>query len=140
MDLFSFGSSDDLNELEQGLLEMQKVMDQVVLAFGLTILRIEEEGLWHQSGLPNLWTYRVEHLDQLAIPKQTISTRRRIARGYMENKTLLEGIDLTDKLSKLIHLSRAIEKHGRNAALKHFQEDSYREWEAFVGAATVEKT
>lgn len=132
MDLFSFGKSDDLQELEQGLLEMRKVMDQIVLAFGLTVLRIEEEGLWQQSGAPNLRAYRIKHLERLNIPKQTISTRRRIARGYMENKKALEGIDLTDNLSKLIHFSRAVSKHGKYETLKHFQEDTLAEWEKFV--------
>lgn len=134
MDLFSFGSSDDLKELEQGLLEMRKVMDQIVLAFGLTVLRIEEEGLWKQSGLPNLRTYQIEHLEQLNIPRQTISTRRRIARGYMENKKYLGEVDLTDNLSKLIHFSRAVAKHGEAETLKHFQEDTLSEWEDFVRA------
>lgn len=135
MDLFSFGQSDDLNELEQGLLEMRKVMDQIVLAFGLTVLRIEEEGLWKQSGAPNLRTYRIEHLERLKIPKQTISNRRRIARGYMENKKALEGISLTDNLQKLVHFSRAVSKYGKAETLKHFQEDTLEEWEKF---ATVE--
>ena len=138
MDIFEFGKSDDLVDLEKGLLEMEKVMDQIVLAYGLTILRIEEEGLWKQSKAPNLWTYQINHLQELGIPKQTISNRRRIARGYMANKDLLEGVDLRDRLSKLIHLSKAIEKYGKEDAMKHFLSDSWREWTAYVGSVESE--
>ncbi len=133
MDIFSFGSSNDLRELEDGLVEMERVSNQIVLAFGLSILRIEEGGLWKQSGLPNLRAYQIQNLERLGIPKQTISTRRRIARGYLENRDVLSGVNLNDKLSKLIFLKAAREKYGDEVAMRHFMSDSYREWIAFVG-------
>jgi hypothetical protein len=132
MDIFSFGSSDDLRELEDGLVDLEHAYNQIALAFGLTILRIEEGGLWKQSGLNNLREYRMQNLAKLGIPKQTISTRRSIARGYMDNKDILEGVSLSGRLSKLIRLSKARKIYGDETAMQHFLNDPWAEWNSFV--------
>ncbi len=134
MDIYSFGSSDSLSEVEQGLKELDKVANQIVLAYGMALLRIEEGGLWAQSGAPTLRVYQRAHFRQLGLPKSTVSTRRAIARGYMDNLDVLKGRDVSNRLSNLVDLSRARKNHGDEAALAHFWKDDWRAWIKFARA------
>ena len=128
---------DKLADLEEALVDMEKALSLLELAYGLTLIRIEKDGIWKESGAPNLPAYQIEQLDQLGIPKTILSTRKMIARGYMETKDDLGGLPLQGDLSRLIDLPRVIKAKGKEDALYHFKNDSWRDWEAYVKSCEI---
>lgn len=127
-DIFSFVDSDDLAELEQGLVYLEGLVDRIHLMQGLTILRIENSGMWRRTH-ETLREYRIDQVARLGIPKQTVSDKRKIAQGYMACHELLKGVSLRGRVSKLPDLPDMVDALGAQAAIDLFTKSSARAWQ-----------
>ena len=130
-DVFSFTESQDLDDLEEGLVYLENLSDKIQIVQGLTILRIENSGIWRQHH-ETLREYRIDQVARLGIPKQTISDRRKVARGYLLCQDLLRGVSLRGRTTKLAYLPEVVDALGQKAAMELFTSSSARVWQAKV--------
>lgn len=127
-----FLDAPELEAMEEGIRKIAATNDLLALVQGVAIVRIEREGLWRQAGFETLHGYRVEQGSRLAMPRSTISNRRRIAEAYLENRKFLGKVDLSGHVQKLIFLPAALSRYERREVLSHFKTDSYRDFKAFA--------
>lgn len=127
-----FLDATSLDEIEEGIRSIEMASDLLALVQGVAIVKVEREELWRQAGFETLRAYRSSQLERLGMPKQTVSSRRRTAEGFLENRRLLGDMKLTGHVSKLALLSEALRKHDRREVLRHFKTDSFRAFKAWV--------
>lgn len=131
-----FIDSDDLEQIEAGIRRVEATTDLLALIQGIAVVKIEREGLWRQGGYETLQGYRTAQNERLGLPRQTLSNRRKMAEGYLDNRKLLARVSLDGHLTKLALLSEAIRVHGdRREVLSHFKADTYREFRDWVRPA-----
>lgn len=126
-DVFSFAESENLEDLEHGLVYLEGLADRIQLVQGLTILKIENSGMWRRTH-ETLREYRIDQVARLGIPKQTISDKRKIAQGYMLCRDLLVGVSLRGRVTKLRDLPDVVDALGGKVALDLFMNSSARAW------------
>lgn len=128
-----FIDSDDLEKIEDGIRSVGEVSDFLALVQGIAIVRIEREGLWRQAGFESLHEYRISQNERLGLPRQTISVRRKMGEGYIDNRKLLSRVKLKGNLTKLALLSDALRAHeDPREVLAHFKADTFRDFRDWV--------
>lgn len=127
-----FLDGSDLEQVEEGIRKIQVTSDLLALVQGVAIVKVEQEGLWRQGGYDNLRAYRIDQLERLGIPKQTLSRRRAVAEGYLNNRKMLGKMSLAGHVEKLAYLDEALRKYERRDILAHFKADSIRAFIAWV--------
>jgi hypothetical protein len=127
-----FIGTSDLHEIEEGIHKIEATSDLLALAQGIAIIKIEREELWRQDGYENLRSYRVAQAERLQMPASTVSGRRRVAEGYIDNRKLLAHVPLAGNVRKLALLEDALRLHDRREVLAHFKADSLRAFEEWV--------
>jgi hypothetical protein len=127
-DVFSFAESDNLEELEHGLVYLEGLADKIQLVQGLTILKIENSGMWRRTH-ETLREYRIDQVARLGIPKQTVSDKRKIAQGYLACRDLLKNVSLRGRVSKLPDLPDVVDSFGQKVAMDLFMNASARDWQ-----------
>jgi len=112
---------------------VESTSELLALVQGIAVVKIEREGLWHQGGYHSLQEYRIAQNERLGMPRQTLSHRRKMAEGYLDNRKLLARVPLAGNLLKLELLSEALTVYeDRREVLQHFKADSYREFLEWV--------
>jgi hypothetical protein len=125
--------SDNLETIETGARTFARSAELLALVTGMAIIRIERDGLWMQAGFDNLRAYRIAQKERLGLPKQTISTYRKIAESWLENRKLLARVPLEGHISKLSYFSAALAYHqDSKLVVDHFKRDSFDEFRSFA--------
>ena len=127
-----FLSTRDLEEIEEGIRQIQYTGDLLALVQGIAICKIEREGLWMQADYPNLRAYRIDQLERLGMPKSTVSRRRQVGEGFLDNRKSLGKFPLHGHVEKLRYLNEAVRRFGKRDAVGKFKTMSFREFVDWV--------
>ena len=135
-----FLESSSLEDIEAGIQKVERASDLLSLIRGLGIIKIEREGLWQQAGYRSLWEYQRVQAQRLGIPGTTITASRRIAEAWIDHRKYLEPIPLQGNVAKLRFFNAALKLHSdRRLVLKHYREDSFRDFVRFSRPAPKEE-
>lgn len=127
-----FLESTDLSDLEGGIRKIERATDLLALIQGLGIVKIEREGLWQQAGFRSLRDYQKDQAKRLNMPGPTISSRRRIGEAWIQYRKDLAEFPLQGHVAKLRFFGQAMKLHQKKTlVLKHFREDSFRDFVRF---------
>lgn len=129
--------SDNLEEIENGIKQAYLGVEASILVIALAIVKIEREALYIQAGYTSLTDYLNNSELRLKMPKQTVTTYKRIGEAYLKYKNELQkyGFIETGNLNKLRYLEAALEKHeDKNAVFKMLNTATFREFLEFAKA------
>jgi hypothetical protein len=121
-------SSQNLEEIENGINKFNIAEDLIALAQGLAILHIENDRLYIQAGFDTSAKYFRSAESRLHMKRATIGQRRETAKAYLQYKDKLANFGLTGHVSKLRYLPKAAALHGDSAAIKEFKTMSARNY------------
>jgi hypothetical protein len=130
--VIDFIDASDLEQIEQGIREIQSTTDLLSLVQGIAVLKIEREGLWMQAGYHSLNEYRIAQNQRLGMPRQTLSRRRMVAEGYLDNRKSLGSFPLHGHVEKLGLLNQAVKQYGRRDAISHFKKDTFKAFSEWI--------
>lgn len=134
-----FLSSEDLDELEEGIKETIQGVDTANLVVAIAIAKIDKRALYIQAGYKSYLEYLDKAQDRLNMSRQTISDYKRIGETYIQYKNELQkaGFKEEGNLHKLRFLQRALERHRPGEVFPRLTKDSLRK---FIDYATVDSS
>lgn len=127
-----FIDSPELEVIEDGIRQIQGTTDLLSLIQGVAIVRIEQEGLWRQAGFDTLHAYRIVQNERLGMPRQTVSRRRLVGEGWLDNRKALGKFPLSGHVEKLRLLNQAVALFGKKDAIASFKAMSFREFDEWI--------
>ena len=132
-----FLQSDDLKIIEDGIREIRKGVNTGILAMGMGFLKIEYQAIYTQiPGCKSYMQYLMEASDRVDMPRSTISTYKRMAEIYFQNKSKLQraGFMVENHTYKLLYLEVALETHKDNPeeVFKRIIADSVRQFKEYA--------
>jgi len=136
--VIDFIDSASLEQIEDGIRKIQDTSDLLALVQGVAIVKIEREGLWMQAGFNNLKNYRIAQNERLGMPRQTVSRRRQVGEGYLDNRKLLGKFSLHGHVEKLRLLNDAVRMFGKKEAVALFKSSTLREFIEAVRPREIE--
>ena len=125
-----FISSEDLEEIEDGIRETLRGVDTANLAIAITIAKIDQLALYAQSGCKSYLEYLDTAEDRLNMSRQTISDYKRIGETYLQYKSKLQeaGFQEEGNLHKLRYLRLALSNHRASDVFKRIVSLSFRKF------------
>jgi len=125
-----FVFSEKLEDIEQGIIRTGRGVDTANLAIAVAIDRIERERLYLQGGFSSASEYFSQSLGKLNLPKQTLSSYRKIGRVYFQYRSQLQKINFnpSGNLNKLRFMEEALKLHSLDEVLEQIQKMTLRQF------------
>ncbi|WP_028973604.1 hypothetical protein [Spirochaeta cellobiosiphila] len=128
-----FVFSPSLENIENGINTSVRGIDTVNLAIAVALDRIEREKLYEQKGYKSSSEY-FNKSNNLNLPKQTLSSYRKIGRAYFQYRKELQSINFNPvgNFNKLRFLDEALQRFSVEEVLENIQIMSLRKFMDWV--------
>jgi hypothetical protein len=128
-----YANSDDAAEIDTGIRETIKGVRMSILAMGLGLAKLKEQGLYVDLDYHSMNDYLEKLCDDMQIDKTTVYSWLHIGEAYIKYRKELEKIQFTDAdgPTKLLFVGRALEYHEKKVVLRNIKEMSYRGFKKF---------
>jgi hypothetical protein len=129
-----FAYSDNAAEIDAGIRETIKGVRLSILAMGLALAKLKEQGLYIDLNFHSMNDYLENLCDEMQIERSTAHNWLYIGEAYTKYRRELEKIEFTDAdgPTKLPYVDRALEIHEKRDVFKKVKEATLREFKEYA--------
>jgi len=129
-----FAYSDNAVEIDAGIRETIKGVRLSILAMGLALAKLKEQGLFIDLNFHSMNDYLENLCDETKIERSTAHNWLYIGEAYTKYRRELERIEFSDAdgPTKLPYVDRALETHEKKDVFKKVKEATLREFKEYA--------